>query len=364
MIDIQARISRESAKESVRATGFLLRRDFTSWAEQIRSRALDPSAFAAFLGTHQIAGTSYLLVSGSSEGKSIGAEFVQTLKRGYVHQWAKSQQLLRQLKSVFDLFAATNQEFILLKGPYTAERFYGDLSARAFLDLDLLVPPKAMAASEAQLCGAGFTKVSRVLGNKAISRFFTHHVEFQKPGVSLELHWCLFRHPSIRIDHECVWSSSGLWRHDGVEYRVLSDAYALEMQAVSIAKDIELGTANLKPMVDLYMMLTALDTKLDWRDFLRHCEKENVLRVVATIIQMCLTLFGARDDCPRASAALQRTNQDQTPMDWSTIYPLFEPGHRVQKRLWALRLFEMSALGYLGWWAVSLPFRVATYRSS
>jgi len=349
-------------KEMIPTLALLLRRNFSGFEERARSRGFEWEQFGDFLGRNQIAGTSYLLLAGSPVARDLDQGFLRSLKQGYVHQWAQTQRLLQSLQTLSDLLGDVGQEFLLLKGPYTADRFHGDVSARAFTDLDILVPTHGFAACEAKLQEAGFSRVSRVLLSKSLSKFFTHHFEFQKQGVSVELHWRLFNHPSVRMDEDRIFASSGRWQHGGREYRVLSDEYAVATQSIAIAKDIELGFANLKPMVDLFLMLRVLDGKIDWPSFWETCQCENVSRVVATVLRMCLTLFEAHHDCPRVSKTLETRAPDECDMGATAIMRLFHPARfRIHKRLWAMRLYELSTLRCLAWWARSLPFRLAVY---
>lgn len=106
-----------------------------------------------------------------------------------------------------------------LKGPALAYTLYGDVAARQFADLDVLVDPEQAGDAVRHLLSSGYHQVapSRVFAPEELGdvqrRFGLKDLSFYCPArrIALELHWRPFKDPSIRLDFDPSWPSGANW---------------------------------------------------------------------------------------------------------------------------------------------------------
>ena len=179
-------------------------------------------------------------------------------------QAGRSTAILDALASLAAIFSAASQPFLLLKGPYLAARYYGDPDGREFVDLDLLVPGADRARAWRLLETAGYRRRSRVLGGERMTSFFVHGFDFANGNASVDLHWHLMRHPSVRVDERRLWSEHDQYTVGGTPFGVLSTGHEVVFQALSLLRDIERGRPKSKNVVDLVQVVAASDDTMDW----------------------------------------------------------------------------------------------------
>ena len=97
------------------------------------------------------------------------------------------------LVGVLDLLRASGIDALAYKGPVLAMTAYGALTARDFVDLDILVRPSEASAAGRVLLGAGFDGPRiRPPGEEHRLLRSTHERQYRQPGGALvELHWAL-----------------------------------------------------------------------------------------------------------------------------------------------------------------------------
>jgi hypothetical protein len=278
------------------------------------------------------------------------------------HRQRDRQQALEQaLGHIADRFHAAGQRFLLLKGIYLGQRFYGDPGGREFMDLDLLVPRADRPRAGALLDELGFVRRSQVLMSSRLTRWFVHAFDYRGHGANVDLHWALSRHPSLRLDEARIWSRTASFAIDGRSFGVLGDSDEVLFAVLSLLRDLERGRPKAKNVVDLIQIVASTDATLDWETLLTAGDGSR--GPLVNVLGACLDLCLAHDFAPRLSVALSRHGGRRI-----EALPTGAPLHywpstlALGNKLWAAGAYDSSLPAWLAWWALSLPFRLAVHR--
>lgn len=288
---------------------------------------------------------------------------IELLNEALQIQEERLQTLGPALTSLAELFEAGKQPFILLKGPYLASRFYGDILGREYVDIDLLVPARNWPKARALLETAGFHRHSGILLGENVTRFFVHAFDFYSGKVGVDLHWKLSRHISLHLDEEQLWAQRASFSIDGRSYDVLSDEHEVIFAALSLLRDIERMRAKPKNIIDLIRIASAADARMDWNTLLS--ARDGTAGPLVHVLRRCLEITGACDLVPNLAAALNRLRRIQVPaMASAADSPLqFRPAFLgIGNKLWAARAYDTNLAAWLFWWALSLPFRLVVHK--
>lgn len=341
----------------------VLRHDHEGTARCLRSRRAAIDAFLEFVAAH---GLSVVVLRGLEDSplrSACSPRGIEVLENRRREQVARSRQLLGELERLAGHFASAGLRFMLLKGPYLAARFYGDVQGREFVDLDLLVPAGERQRAFRLLAEVGHAQQSRVLLGGRLTGYFVHAFDFARGRANVDLHWCLSRHPSFRIDEAAIWAGRQSYAVAGRPYDVLSDEFEVVFAALSMLRDIERGRPKIKNLVDLLRILDVVDARLDWDAFFAARRSEGTLGPTVNILGLCLDVAGAHDFFPALHAALARRADRRVRQSFGGSPFLFAPARcGLGNKLWSARVHDASPAAWLLWWAVSLPFRVAVHR--
>ncbi len=349
--------------ENTRLLARLALRDHKGAARSLRERTTPLSALFEFSATH---GLSVVLLDAIRElslGDAFPAQSVAALQRRCEERQRRTQHLLVELERVADGFTAAGQPMLLLKGPYLAARFYGSALGREFVDLDLLVPRTDRARAFRLLGDLGYIARSRTVCGRDLTCYFVHGFDFSSGTSHLDLHWCLSRHPSLRIDERAIWSRRRSYTIGSHAYDVLPDDYEIVFAALSLLRDVERGRPKVKNMIDLLRILAHLDRRLDWSAFFDVRRGEGTLSPAVNVLALCLDITDAYDLVPNLTAALARYTELRVAGLRAESSSLFTPAALgIGNKLWCARVYDTSMAAWLLWWTVSLPFRVAVHR--
>ena len=331
-------------------------------AEYLRCNAAPVHQFIHFIEQQNLQLLLYSLLDGSPVQACLPQEYLRELKRFSLQHWARQEALVRELMAISNVFAAAGQEFILLKGAYLAIRFFGGIDRRPFFDLDLLVVRDSLPEAQQLLKDAGYERKSAILFNEALTTYFTHAFDYAKLGTTLDLHWALSANAAHRLDYKAIWRERQNFVLKNQNFLVLSDEYELVFNLISIFKDLERGAARLKSFVDLYFILNALESKLDWDRFVENRRREKILGISINVLALFLDLLDCRERFPsvaqvvgREQALIKRVSaQERAAVLEASI-------GRLQNKLWTAGMYECSRLQLFLWWLISLPFRLAVH---
>ena len=285
------------------------------------------------------------------------------LKNSYLEQWTKNEKLLRETERLSDLLGIGEVDVIFLKGAFLGARYYGDIDRRAVSDIDLLIKKEALHRSDRILRGFGYVRNSRAFPSEALASLFTHHFEYGKNDLDLDLHWNLSTHFTFKIDYVRLWRDSGEFMFRGRSYRVLSDEYELVFQLLSIFKDIELGTIKLKSFVDAYMIMRAAYGEIRWAEFFERRRREGIFNISLNVLDLLLGLFELNEEFPEVAAYIDvnRVLIELTDPEEKAAL-ITRTGLNIRNKRWALALYSSGSAYSFIWWLTSLPFKLQVYR--
>ncbi len=352
------------AIESLAVLKSTLRSDEAALEEGCRFPSFDAEHFFFFLVRNHLAGAFYRILQDAGTNQAIPRELTERCKLVYLQQWGRNQVQLRIASRIRRAFSEQSVPVLFLKGMFLAQRYYGSIDARASSDLDLLVRRSDLPRAEEIVQKEGFTRRSRILWSRNATIHFTHHFEYCRDGVDLELHWSIAQHPAFRLSYADLWNDAQELAIGAERFSVLSDEYAIVTHALGAFKDIELGVCTLKPFVDLFQIIRAAGADLDWEEFFERREREGISRIIAGILAMTLVLLECDSEFANLCECLRRRGEDPRLQSARHVLAL-APGkrkHSLKNRRWAWSRYELSLARALGWWLISLPFRIAVTR--
>ena len=176
--------------------GGALGRDATQQSVPL-ARATDWGALAKLAAWHQVAGLLLRgLLSISLPPAADGA--IAHLRQKRDRAVRLSLRQLAALGRSANCLAQRDVPYLVLKGLPLAQRLYGDAFARDALDIDLLVPPEAVATARSALIEAGFRLRLGFPETPARRRWYGRVEKaetFRGHGVAIELHQRLLANP-------------------------------------------------------------------------------------------------------------------------------------------------------------------------
>jgi hypothetical protein len=246
-------------------------------------------------------------------------------------QSATPQALLTLFADVHRLLRADGIESLLLKGLYLAQRLYGGIDRRPQFDVDVLVRGRDLRRAVRVLRRAGFVAQDYDLHSRTLLR----------AGVKVDLHGALRRAPAFRVDEDALWSAAREVTLAATVVPTLGDEHTLLLLVLGAFEDLGQGTANLKQLLDLVLLLRDLEPAHDWRRFFLRRADENLREVTVNVIAVLLDTFALRGELARlerellpyagcvrhagraeALALIGATRKDPAAMRWfARVYP-------------------------------------------
>ena len=344
---------------------YIIKRDSESIEKFLESDEVDFDVFNKFIWDNQLAGNLYSVLVNSNLRTLFPDTLIELFKPSYLEQWAKNERLLKEIGVLSDLFNKAGKGVIFLKGPFLAQRYYGNIDRRAIADIDVLVKKDEIDDVDDLLKRNGFVRKSVVFIDKSLSIYFAHHFEYARHDIDLELHWALSTHFTFKLGYERIWQEKMNFEFHKRNYWVLSDEYELVFQILSIFKDIELGTIKLKSFVDTYMILKAVDKNIKWKEFFDYRKKECIYLISLNTLDLVLSLLDCQGEFKELNSYIE---QNEIYLKYKRLAKklglLDHSKFAIRNKLWAFGLYDTNAFNTFCWWAISLPFRLMTYRES
>jgi len=180
------------------------------------------------------------------------------------------------------------------KGPVLALTLYGDVGARPFTDLDVLVPPTAVAAAEQRFADLGYAR----------KRDFEYEVTLVNPaiGIKVDLHRTLTpANFPVAIRFARLWERRDTVPLEGgcVETLRAADlAITLCMEAV---KDARVGHVSLGKVSDLARLFSQL-SETDWALVASESRRVGVEQVLCFAFRLTADLLRIPAPSPAGSS--------------------------------------------------------------
>jgi hypothetical protein len=123
--------------------------------------------------------------------KGVPAPLRLSLDQFTVRNTRRNTLLGLELGRVVTLLAERGIRSLTFKGPVLAESVYGGVASREFLDLDLLVQPHDVAATQEILAGEGYARVAAGDDREYLCQSGQLSLRHAGAGYGIDLHWKL-----------------------------------------------------------------------------------------------------------------------------------------------------------------------------
>jgi hypothetical protein len=262
--------------------------------------------------------------------------------------------LLAAYAEVRRAFEADGLDLLVLKGFYFAERLYGGIDRRPQHDLDVLVRPRDFRRALASLRALGFERRKHDLHSTALNR------DDLQVDVHRHLRWA----PAFAIDEAALWRTALDVVVQGTPVRTLSDDYTLVFLLLAAFEDLGQGLVKLKQLLDLHLLLRAMDATTDWEAFFARRSAENLLAIAVNVLAVCMDVFEARAELPALAAALDRRGELRVLAGRDEALRLVGSHAKNRESLvWFGRVYPGSLAHWLVWfWAFGFPGNLVRLR--
>jgi hypothetical protein len=343
----------------------LTKRDPAAVSRLVSATDYKPADLLAFVYRNSIPGYLYVRLSELGQLDEFPDKMVEELERFHKERQLPTCRLLTdELMEVRERLESAGVDTVFIKGPFLAQRFYSDPTARLFWDIDVLVRGQIdVERCDDVLQGMGYLRKSiRLLGYR-LAMHFAHDFEYAREWRRLDLHWRLGAHYSFRVDEERMWSSRETILLRDRPFAVLSEEYVLVLLLLALFNDSQRGKLRAKGMIDTYMVLASAYEKVDWQEFFACRAKEGILKISCTLLNLVLHAFDCRSEFPELATWLDRAADQIGPSDPERGFWLLQRSHgSLDNKFWSFRLYDSSLWKVLLWYAASQPIKQAVYR--
>lgn len=233
----------------------------------------------------------------------VPADTRQRLWSLYTQAMQHNLRMTTQLSQVLSCLAARKVSAVPFKGPWLAERLYGNLALRQSADLDLLIRRQDVLAALEALRAMGFAAEFAVDSSEvAALAAADFELSLNRDGIHVELHWdSIPRFYGIRFGLDECWPRVRQARACGMEVTELApeDLFL----ALSLHGNKHLW-ARLIWVLDLAQLVRA-NANFDWELLLSNSRDLHIERLVLVSVLLVHELFGdaipeqARQACER-----------------------------------------------------------------
>jgi hypothetical protein len=290
---------------------------------------------------------------------------------------SRNHVLTQELLRILEALKRAGIPAIPFKGPFLAEKYYGDLGFRRYRDLDFLVPENAAVKTTETLRKLEYTGSGQVSSKKkkltlspkqnaACWRYAGEFIFFHsEKSIAIEPHWAFVPVTfGLDFDYEALWARSGPRELMGRDIQALSPEDTIMSLALHGAKEY---WGRLQWINDLDRAVRT-ETSLDWAALIDTCQRCGALRSLLVGLQMIRTVYGTelvksiadaiKSDPMAQQLALDRVDElfsdnrkwrsnELVSMDW--VQMLRRPGDRMRYLFRTIitprvRHFEMAPL--------------------
>jgi hypothetical protein len=341
--------------------GALARRDQTATCEMLLPGRVDWPALRHVADRHRLTGYLSAQLHGTGSRAGIAPDFLYHARHVYLQQWVRNGQLLREMERIARRLEADRLPYMFFKGPLLANRLYDQLGSRAIHDIDLLIPlPDGMARYESAFGALGYRRFSRLLLPLSWSRSWLYQLEYKSDRFTVEPHWALQRHPSLRLDNERMWRERVLLEMPaGAAVPALADEYTLLANLLSIPADLQNDSLKLRTYFEVYLLWRRFPVTYDWPAFWERRRAERTQRLTRVVLALLRDLFG---QAGLEAPGVLLLPEEERPLVAALGAQLFGTApSEWRRRQLAFRLFEAPLPVSLLWWSLTLPARALAH---
>jgi hypothetical protein len=196
--------------------------------------------------------------------------------------------LAQRLIEISAFLSGKNIQVIALKGPVLAERAYGEMTSRSFVDLDILVRGKDFSDLYGELTKIGY-KAALPLSEGVRHKWarFGREFVFTGDGVIIDVHMRISEGPAFFSAKDSIWADSVKIVLNSHQVRALSAEDSLIFLTIHGAKHC---WQLLKGVMDV-AHLVASQPGIDWE------KVEFKARQIGCLTMLCIGLALSRDLC-------------------------------------------------------------------
>lgn len=323
------------------------------WAEFLRLGLTHGMLPAAWIALRPFAGSAHVAAAAD-------------LRLAHESNARHNLTMLGELHAITTALAAQGVRALSWKGPVLAQRAYGDLSARQFFDLDLLVPHRQLAAALAVVRQVGFETEKRMADHEQ-EAYVDHQGELElvRPtdGLWVELHSAVVPTYYGRAQTSDEWWPRAVEVSFGrLRFAALNPVDELQALCIHGSKH---RWDRLAWILDVAMLARGLDDA-QWSELTAAAERQGTLRMVRLGLLLAADLCGLA--LPAHVAGPARLDRAALKLARSVERSLFDPRpSRFDGLIFHARMRERSRdqLSYLAnvaftpsgadWEALRLP---------
>lgn len=212
---------------------------------------------------------------------------IEALHKGYHWNTFQMLHLSAEMEHVSKLFAASQIQILILKGPILAADLYGDISLRTSGDLDILLPLEDLKYAQALLEDLGYVQDDYIQTVLNDWKWRHHHITFFHPNkkIKLEIHWRLGPGPGKEP------SFHDLWERKRISTMTNNPIYYLGREDLFLflaSHGARHGWSRLRWLVDMDRMV---QQPIDWTKLIRLLAQYNQLHIGAQALVLVSQLL-------------------------------------------------------------------------
>jgi len=322
--------------------------------------------FRTILRINKLSGYFFSSIKETKLLELLPIRFKEEIEKYYSNQSEYNKMLLNEIEKLNKIFNEEKMKVIFLKGPIFTLKYYGDIGSRSISDIDILIKTTDdIDLINSILNKNDFILKSKLIFGKKLNNKFTHHYEYQKEELKLDLHWVLQSHFTYDISYTDIWNLKSTYKLDrGEDVYIMSDEYQLVFMTLSIFIDIQLGTIRFRSFIDLYNIVEKLYEYLDWDKYFKNRENEGLLKISINIFDLFITIFELDGKYIGIEKALDNERS-------SIVYKIYDNKLRLldtspfslSNKFWSFKSYETHFLAAMSWWIISIPIKLSVYNS-
>lgn len=264
--------------------------------------------------------------------KNISEEFSSTLGNIRNQVLVRNVRLYRAFDQVLQLF---NQESILvipLKGIYSAENLYYDMSVRHLSDIDVLIKREDLPRICKLMHDRKWNIVKPIPHSQLEAETFepAHPCTLVKDGILIELHTHLYnRGSAIEISEEGLWRRTHQEKFRKGVIHQFEKPMLLQHWCLHLFKHLKGDELKLVSFVDIHLLLKSMSS-IEMDSFWKLCETYGCTDICSSILKICSSYWGV--EVPSIPKLDKRMHDE---LNTSFLQFVYSPvlNHRLNNRL-------------------------------
>ena len=243
------------------------------------------------IAQHGLWGQVYQLLVGSGQLENVPSFFRQQITEK--HQQVLTQNLFLRIhqERILRLFDSHALDVIPLKGPWFAERYFGEIGARSSSDIDLVVRKEHLSKAIAHLRALGFhgpADYNPIHFHCIMYRF----LEESNIPLNVELHWGVVIERTATQDVSQLWDTASVRRgYTHVkELSVQQTFYSICLHGSNHKMD------SLKYVLDVTQLIYRNGDELDYKKLAEQASADKTYRRVFMVLERAYSMFPGLDE--------------------------------------------------------------------